>query len=182
MDEVKISKFMSLVLRHEPQALGIELDSNGWTSFETFAAKMQFKFGVTTDELKRLVATNPKQRFIIEEGKIRANQGHSVEIDLALKPVLPPDVLFHGTTRNAWASINVQGLLKAERTHVHLSADIPTAEIVSKRRKGPWVILAVAAKQLSNAGQNFFKSENGVWLVDHVPPSYITLNKEWGHP
>jgi putative RNA 2'-phosphotransferase len=182
MDEVKISKFMSLVLRHEPQALGIELDANGWTDFEAFAAKMQSKFGVTTDELKRLVATNPKKRFIIENGKIRANQGHSLEIDLGLSPISPPDVLFHGTTKTAWASIQVQGLLKSERTHVHLSADIPTAEIVSKRRKGPWIILAVAAKQLNDTGQKFFKSENGVWLVDHVPPDYITVSKEWGHP
>jgi putative RNA 2'-phosphotransferase len=179
MDDVKISKFMSLVLRHEPQALGVTLDQNGWTDFIDFAEKMKAKFGISEADLRGLIVTNPKQRFIIEDGKVRANQGHSLDVDLALEATTPPDVLFHGTTQSAWASIKTQGLLKRDRQHVHLSKDLETAQIVAKRRKGPWTILAIDAKAMS-ATHKFFLSANAVWLVDDVPPAHITIQKEWG--
>jgi putative RNA 2'-phosphotransferase len=179
MDEVKISKFMSLVLRHEPQALGVTLDQNGWTDFGVFAEKMNSKFDVSEAELKRLIATNPKQRFILENGRVRANQGHSLNVDLALEATTPPDVLFHGTTQSAWASIKTQGLLKQDRQHVHLSKDVETAEIVAKRRKGPWIILAVDAKTMHTT-QQFFLSANAVWLVESVPQEHIRIQKELG--
>jgi putative RNA 2'-phosphotransferase len=179
MDEVKISKFMSLVLRHEPQALGVTLDQNGWTDFVDFAAKMKARFGISEADLRELIATNPKRRFILEEGNVRANQGHSLDVDLALEATTPPDVLFHGTTQSAWASIKTQGLLKQDRQHVHLSNDVETAEIVAKRRKAPWTILAINAKTM-NATHKFFLSANAVWLVDSVPPEHITIQKDWG--
>jgi putative RNA 2'-phosphotransferase len=179
MDEVKISKFMSLVLRHEPQALGVTLDQNGWTDFGVFAEKMKGKFGTSEADLRRLISTNPKQRFILENGRVRANQGHSLDVDLALEATMPPDVLFHGTTLSAWVSIKTQGLLKQDRQHVHLSKDVETAEIVAKRRKGPWIILAVDAKTMHTT-QQFFLSANAVWLVDNVPPEHIKIQKEWG--
>jgi putative RNA 2'-phosphotransferase len=179
MNEVQVSKFMSLALRHEPQALGIELDQNGWTDFRIFAEKMHAKFGVSEAKLIHLIETNPKKRFIVTGRKIRANQGHSVEIDIALAAVVPPDFLYHGTTENAWTSIQSSGLLKQSRNHVHLSADEVTAKIVAIRRRGPWVILQVASGVLHKTGIAFFKSENDVWLTDHVAPSHIHRLKSW---
>jgi putative RNA 2'-phosphotransferase len=180
MDDVKISKFMSLVLRHEPQALGVELDANGWTDFVEFSDKLTAKLKVSRQDIEKLVATNPKQRFIIANGRIRANQGHSVEIDLALNASAPPATLFHGTTDEAWQSIKRQGLVKRERTHVHLSKDVETAEIVSKRRKAPWVILTVNTVGMSDAGSKFYLADNGVWLVEHVPAQFIGIEKQLG--
>ncbi len=128
MDEVRISKFMSRVLRHEPQALGVILDSEGWTDFARFASLMQAKFGISEPQLVRLVDTNPKKRFIIRGGRIRANQGHTVDVDLGLLPSAPPASLFHGTTRRSYDTIRIEGLKKIERNHVHLSPDLATAE------------------------------------------------------
>ena len=179
-NEVEISKFMSLVLRHEPQALGIELDANGWTDFKSFAERMFVKFGVAETQLTQLIEENPKKRFVVENGKIRANQGHSVAIDIALPPTVPPHILYHGTTLDSWATIQSGGIEKRERNHVHLSADEATAKIVAIRRNGPWAILAIASGEMHAAGTTFYRSENGVWLTAHVAPAYIQLLKTWG--
>jgi putative RNA 2'-phosphotransferase len=179
MDDVRISKFMSLVLRHQPEALGIALDANGWTGFAEFARRMNGKFGIGEADIRRIVETNAKQRFVIREGHIRANQGHSVGVDLQLRPVAPPPLLYHGTTRKAFDSIMVLGLIKAQRQHVHLSEDIATAEKVSIRRAGPWVVLAVESGAMYARGIPFFRSENNVWLTDAVAPEFLSLSKEW---
>jgi len=180
MDEVRISKFMSLVLRHEPETLGIKLDPEGWTDFAGFASRMHARFGVTEQDLVRLVATNPKRRFVIRDGRIRANQGHSVEVNLGLESRPPPAVLFHGTTEQAYEKIRLEGLKKIDRTHVHLSPDTVTAEKTAVRRRGPWALLSISAGKMAADGASFFMSENGVWLTDAVAPEYLQLEKAWG--
>jgi putative RNA 2'-phosphotransferase len=180
MNEVTISKFMSLVLRHDPKQLGIKLDKEGWTNFAEFSAKMATKFNVTEPQLLELIKTNPKQRLVLRDEKIRANQGHSVEVDLALPPNQPPTILYHGTTHSVLDLINQKGLIRGQRNHVHLSADIETAEKVAVRRSGPWVILKIDSDQMFRNRIQFFLSENGVWLTDHVSSEYFVVIKEWG--
>lgn len=174
-DDKRLSKRLSLALRHEPASLGIELDEQGWTSVEILLANLAARgVPINRARLEALVATNDKQRFRFSEDgqRIRANQGHSVEIELGLAPQLPPEILYHGTVERFLASIFAQGLLKGQRHHVHLSSDLATAQIVGRRR-GASVILTVAAGAMSAAGHTFYRSDNGVWLVDHVPPQYL---------
>ena len=130
---------------------------------------------MTAAELSEVVATSDKKRFALSEdgARIRASQGHSVNIDLALPPQAPPETLFHGTSAGVSSAIRRAGLLPGARTHVHLSADVRTAEIVAKRREGPHVILRVRAAAMHSAGHAFFLSENGVWLTAHVPPEFL---------
>jgi putative RNA 2'-phosphotransferase len=143
---------------------------------ELLAALARHGFPVTRDELDAVVAINDKQRFAFDEagGRIRANQGHSVEIDLELTPAEPPDVLYHGTAATSLDAILAGGLLKMRRHHVHLSQDTATALRVGARHGKP-VVLAVASRKMIGNGFRFFVSANGVWLVDHVPPAYLTV-------
>lgn len=171
--EKTVSKFMSLVLRHQPEALGLALDEAGWVGIEALCAKLHDKFGVTRDDVLGIVTRDPKGRYVIEGNRIRAAQGHSVEVDLDLEARTPPENLFHGTTRPAWEAIAREGLQKRARTHVHLSADIATARTVGSRRSGGLVILEVAAGDMSRAGFDFYLAQNGVWLTGHVPPAYL---------
>ncbi len=169
------SKFLSLVLRHEPGLIGIALDDAGWTDVDALlAACARHGQPVTRAELDELVAASDKQRFAFSpDGRqIRANQGHSVEVDLALEPITPPAVLLHGTVDKFLAAIRAQGLIKGERHHVHLSAERETANKVGQRR-GRAVVLTVQAGAMAAAGHVFYRSANGVWLVDHVPPAFI---------
>jgi putative RNA 2'-phosphotransferase len=173
--EVEISKFLSLVLRHEPGKIGITLDENGWTDCEQLiqaAGRRGKKFSYET--LVEIVRNNDKQRFALsEDGKrIRANQGHSVTVDLALEPQTPPESLFHGTVPKFLESIRSSGLHKGERHHVHLSPNLVTATKVGERR-GKAVILTIRAAEMSAAGHPFYVSANGVWLTDTVPPEFI---------
>jgi len=171
----KISKFLSLVLRHQPETIGIALDDNGWINVDELiqksnAAGVKFDFNI----LKHVVATNNKKRFAFNDSldKIRASQGHSVEVELGYKPQMPPEILYHGTAINNVASILSTGLEKRQRQHVHLSKDTETAVKVGSRHGKP-VIFEVAALQMHNDGFKFFLSENGVWLTDFVPSQYI---------
>ncbi|MBN8786312.1 MAG: RNA 2'-phosphotransferase [Terrimonas sp.] len=172
-----ISKFMSLVLRHQPEKIGLQLDENGWTTTEELISKLN-AHGITTDfsVIELVVATNDKKRFSFNESKtkIRANQGHSIDIELNLAPVTPPDILYHGTTSRFLESILKTGLQKQNRQHVHLSADETTAKAVGSRHGKP-VILTVKAEEMVNDGRIFFLSENTVWLTDEVPVQYIIL-------
>lgn len=173
---IKRSKFLSLVLRHEPQRIGITLDSAGWVSVdELLAACEAHGMPIPRPALQEIVSTSDKQRFALsEDGKlIRANQGHSVEVNLQLPPTPPPEILFHGTVEQFLDSIRREGLRKGERHHVHLSADEATASKVGERRGKP-IILRVQAGRMHQEGHEFFLSANGVWLTDHVPPQYIT--------
>jgi len=171
----RISKFLSLVLRHDPDRIGITLDEAGWTDVAALLeATAAHGVMLTRNERAQIVATSDKQRFALspDGARIRANQGHSVEVDLALAPATPPAVLYHGTVGQVVGSIREQGLIKGARHHVHLSADTVTATKVGGRRGKP-VILAVRAADMVAAGHTFFRSENGVWLVEHVPAQFI---------
>jgi putative RNA 2'-phosphotransferase len=171
----RISKFLSLVLRHDAARIGIALDEHGWTDVATLLdACAAHGMAMTREELERVVATSDKQRFALSEDgtRIRANQGHSVEVDLALEPVAPPTLLYHGTVARFLDSIRAQGLLRGARHHVHLSADVETARRVGGRR-GDAVVLVVRAGEMAATGHEFFCSDNGVWLVEHVPASYV---------
>jgi len=171
----KISKFLSLVLRHQPEAIAIMLDENGWVSVDKLIQKSNAA-GVKLDfdVLKHVVATNNKKRFSFNESldKIIASQGHSIEVELGYEPQMPPEILYHGTAINNVTSILSTGLEKRQRRHVHLSKDTETALKVGTRHGKP-VILQVAALQMHNEGFKFFLSENGVWLTDSVPSKYL---------
>jgi putative RNA 2'-phosphotransferase len=170
----RVSKRMSYVLRHSPQTVNLTLDSHGWVDLGEFLRAME----IDRATLDAVVAGNDKHRFAVEIGpdgreRIRASQGHSITVDLALDPVSPPPNLFHGTSVRAMPSILAQGLLKQGRHHVHLSADSTTARIVGERRRSEIAILRVDAAGMAADGHVFFRSANGVWLTDHVPPAYI---------
>jgi len=176
-ETIKVSKFLSLVLRHKPDTIGLHIDENGWANVEELIAKMNaHRFKITKDILNAVVATNNKQRFAFNEDKtsIRANQGHSIAVDVALKETTPPQHLYHGTGEQAVASILKTGLQKRERQHVHLSGDIPTAIAVGKRHGKPRIFI-IAAQQMQDDGFKFFLSQNGVWLTDSVPVQYLKL-------
>jgi len=175
--QVKISKYLSKHLRHTPERLGLTLAVGGWVSVdELLSACAAHQFPLTRAELEEVVATCNKQRFSFDETKtrIRANQGHSTEVDLQLEPQTPPDVLYHGTGERSVSAILESGLLKMSRHHVHLSKNIETARKVGMRHGGP-AIFAVDAAAMHQAGFIFYCSDNGVWLVDRVPPQYLTI-------
>ncbi|SRR5579875_1710382 len=174
---VRISKFLSKHLRHQPQRLSLTLAPGGWVDVGALlAACAAHGMPLKRAELDEVVERNSKQRFSYDETgeRIRANQGHSVEVDLQLAPLAPPDTLYHGTGEHAVTAILRQGLLKMKRHHVHLSPDIPTARMVGKRHGRP-VIFQVDTATMANAGMLFYRSANGVWLTDHVPPQYLTI-------
>jgi putative RNA 2'-phosphotransferase len=176
--QTEISKFMSYVLRHAPQDAGLTLDAEGWVAFADLKTAIRTRFDATDADIIDVIDNNPKKRFTLDGERIRAAQGHSIDVDLALKPVTPPDRLFHGTTAQSWSAIARDGLHKMDRRHVHLSIDRETARIVAIRRKGPHVILAIDASAMFSDGYSFFVSDNGVWLTDHVPAQYVALNSE----
>ncbi|HZH95740.1 MAG TPA: RNA 2'-phosphotransferase [Flavisolibacter sp.] len=176
---VRISKFMSLVLRHKPQTIGLTVDENGWAATNDLIEKMNANgHYITPDILNYVVATNDKKRFSFNEdkSKIRASQGHSINVDLALKETDPPACLYHGTGEKYVESILKTGLQKKTRQHVHLSQDTGTARTVGQRHGRP-VIFTVAAEQMKGDGFTFYLSENHVWLTDFVPLKYLQLIK-----
>jgi putative RNA 2'-phosphotransferase len=172
---VRLSKLLSYHLRHHPDAIGLSLDPGGWVAVEELLAALAGAGkAISRDELDEVVARNSKRRFEFDEGgtRIRASQGHSVEVDLQLTPVEPPPVLFHGTGAQSVAAILREGLNKMRRHHVHLSADEATALAVGSRHGRPAVLLVDAAA-MHGAGHSFYRSANGVWLVDEVPPQFL---------
>lgn len=171
---VAVSKKLSLVLRHDPASVGVTPDANGWVEVDALLEALNRNgFDVKGDEIAEVVRTSDKQRFVLADGKIRANQGHSIQVDLGLEAAPPPDLLFHGTVYRFLDSIYANGLTKGERHHVHLSADLVTAQEVGKRRGVP-VVLIVDAARMAADGHVFFRSDNGVWLTDHVPARYVS--------
>ena len=172
---VRLSKRMSLALRHDPAGAGITLDAAGWVPVADFLAALR----IDRTALDEVVATSDKQRFKVDVGadgveRIRANQGHSVPVELGLDPADPPAVLFHGTSAAVADSIQATGLERGGRHHVHLSADVETAQRVGARRPGALVIFTVDAAGMARDGHVFFRSDNGVWLTAEVPPEYIS--------
>jgi putative RNA 2'-phosphotransferase len=172
---VRVSKFLSKYLRHEPEGLGLSLSVGGWVNVdELLAACKKKSFPITREELEEVVEKNNKKRFSFDSTgtQIRANQGHSVEVDLQLNPATPPDILYHGTAEKHLDSIAITGLEKRARHHVHLSKDIATAKSVGTRHGKP-VIFQVDSLKMHNAGYLFYCSDNGVWLTDEVPLEYL---------
>ncbi|WP_030193425.1 RNA 2'-phosphotransferase [Streptomyces sp. NRRL S-87] len=176
MDErrtVKVSKYVSKHLRHQPERIGLALDPQGWVEIDDLlAAAAAHGFPLTRAELDHVVAANDKQRFAVEGTRIRANQGHTVAVDLGLPEAEPPAYLYHGTVPAVLAAIRTEGLRPMARHHVHLSADRETATRVGARRGRP-VVLGVDAGAMRAAGHVFRISANGVWLVDAVPPQFL---------
>lgn len=172
--EKKISKAISYWLRHNPDDIGIEIGDNGWTDIDILIEKAADKVEFTFEELKEVVANSDKQRFSISEDEmmIRANQGHSIEINMDFPEVVPPQILYHGAPVRVVDIIMKEGLKKMNRHHVHLSPDTDTAEKVGARR-GKFEILEVEAMRLRADGHKIYMSDNGVYLVDEVPPEYI---------
>jgi putative RNA 2'-phosphotransferase len=172
----KISKFMSLVLRHRPEYISLTLNENGWANINELIEKARTKnIKFSFEELEEIVATNDKQRFAFNDNKsmIRANQGHSVKtIDLQLEAVKPPEFLYHGTVAKFIDSIKNTGLQKRSRQHVHLSEDLETATKVGSRR-GEAIILVIKSHEMFEKEFEFYCSENGVWLTNNVPSKFI---------
>lgn len=172
---VRHSRLLSRVLRHAPRSIGLELDPQGWIDVDALLLRMQGS-GAVIDRsmLDEIVATNDKQRFAFddERRRIRANQGHSIDVDLGLDPAEPPERLYHGTATRFLKSIDRQGLRPGRRRFVHLSADVLTARQVGSRHGLP-AVLAVQAREMHVAGHVFNCAANGVWLVDRVPARYV---------
>lgn len=171
-----IGKFLSLILRHEPSKIGITLDAQGWADVDELIAKCnKHHHRLTKDDLIEIVDTNDKKRYSFnhDRTKIRANQGHSIKIDLALDPAEPPEFLYHGTATRFVQSIREQGILKGSRQHVHLSLDVQTAVKVGSRH-GKVEVLTILSGKMYRDGIVFYVSDNGVWLTDYVDVKYIS--------
>jgi putative RNA 2'-phosphotransferase len=176
-DTVNVSKFLSLVLRHKPETIGLTLDAHGWADVDDLIRRVtESGRTLTRPLLERVVAENDKKRFAFSADgtRIRASQGHSVEVELALPPADPPGVLYHGTAARFLDSIRAGGLHSGSRQHVHLSADEATATTVG-RRHGKAVVLVVRAAEMVAAGHVFYFSANGVWLTDRVPTEFLVF-------
>jgi putative RNA 2'-phosphotransferase len=176
MDEsrtVKVSKYLSKHLRHQPERIGLALDEGGWIEIDVLiAAAAAHGFRFTHDELNHVVAANDKKRFAIEGTRIRASQGHSIDVDLGLPPATPPPYLYHGTVVRYLDAIRAEGLRPMNRHDVHLSPDRETATRVGARRGRP-VVLSVDAGAMHLDGHVFHVTANGVWLTKAVPPEYL---------
>ena len=174
------SKFLSLVLRHQPETIGLTLDAQGWADVETLLARVRAQGGrhaqLDRATLEAIVATSDKKRFAFSEDgtRIRASQGHSVQVDLGLAPQAPPATLYHGTASRFAQAIGAQGLVPGARQHVHLSRDVPTALTVGARHGKP-VVFTVDAARMHAQGHAFYVSANGVWLCAAVPAEYLAL-------
>lgn len=172
----KTSKFLSYVLRHSPEDIGVFLDPNGWASMAELIDKAKPQIDLTAALIKQVVETSDKQRFKISDDgqKIRASQGHSVEVDLELIPSEPPAELFHGTATRFLDSIKQEGLKPGQRHYVHFSTDVATATSVGQRYGKP-VILKIDAENMFEQGYSFYLSDNHVWLTNYVPPEFFRL-------
>ena len=175
MSDREISKFISLILRHKPEEIGITLDEHGWANVSELIEGLARTHPFTIQDLERIVAEDEKQRYSFNEDKtlIRANQGHSIPVDVELERVDPPEILYHGTGVKYAAAIDQQGLLPKSRLYVHLSADVQTARNVGSRHGRP-VIYRVDCKSMITDGCEFFISANGVWLTKEVPVKYLS--------
>jgi len=177
----KISRFLSLVLRHKPEELDLDMDKEGWVRIRELLSKLKNRnphFEISREELQEIIDTNNKKRFQTNEmgTHIRACQGHSINVDLGLEPQKPPQFLYHGTATRNLESIFELGINKGSRQHVHLSEDYETAMNVGKRHSKKVGILKINAWEMDSNGYDFYKSDNGVWLTDNVPSCYLVLS------
>ena len=176
-NDIKLGRFLSLVLRHDPSAAGITLDEHGWADVKKLLDGVR-RTGrqIDMETLERIVRENNKLRYSFNEDhtRIRANQGHSLQVDVELRQVVPPQYLYHGTAARFLPSILAEGIKKMGRQYVHLSGDVQTAMAVGRRHGMP-AVLKINAEAMSRDGITFYRSENGVWLCDHVPPEYFCV-------
>lgn len=174
MELTNLSKFISLILRHKPETIGISLDEHGWANVDELINGINKSQMLTKEILEKIVAEDDKQRYSFSEDKtlIRANQGHSIPIDVELEEVIPPEILYHGTGRKYVASINEIGLIPKSRLYVHLSKDLATAKKVGSRH-GQVVVFAIYTKPMIDDGYKFYMSKNGVYLTKEVPLKYL---------
>ena len=172
-----LGKFLALILRHKPETVGLKLNKNGWIDVDQLirAINSRSQFNIDRKTLEMLVKSDDKQRYAFsDDNKIRANQGHSKQVDLQLNPVKPPNTLYHGTVEKFLNSITKEGLNKGRRQHVHLSKDVSTATNVGQRRGEP-VVLEVDSRRMVEQGFEFFISKNNVYLIDHVPAKFLKI-------
>lgn len=177
MNDIKIGKFICLILRHKPEIIGIELDKNGWANVDELINGLKKKYpDFNREKLEYIVNTDNKQRYSLsdDKSKIRARQGHSIDVDVELKELAPPELLYHGTAERFLGSIMKEGLVPKSRLYVHLSKDVETAEKVGKRHGKP-AVLKIETGKMAEDGFKFYLSENGVWLTKAVPPKYLSL-------
>lgn len=179
MIDNRTAHLVTRALRHRPKLAGVSLDEHGWVDVNELLNGMNKTVSITRAELENIVATDNKNRFSFSEDgtRIRANQGHSVDVDVELEQLPPPEILYHGTAEKSVASIQKQGLLPMKRLYVHLSADTETARTVGARHGRPRIFL-LDARRMAEDGFEFFRSVNGVWLTRCVPPEYLTLTEE----
>jgi len=171
-----ISKYLSYILRHAPESIGLSMDNHGWVDIDELIEKAEYP--LDKDLIQHIVATSDKQRFSINNGKIRANQGHSIEVNIDFKIQKPPQVLYHGTANKFMNSIKEKGLLSQQRQYVHLTDNISTAREVGARY-GKSIVLEIEANRMHEDRYKFYLSENNVWLTYKVPTQYI---KYFTHP
>ena len=173
------SRFIALILRHKPEEIGITLDEHGWANVQELIAGVSRTHPLTIEQLDEIVATDEKQRYSFNEDKtlIRANQGHSIPVDVELPEAVPPEMLYHGTGEKYVASILRQGLIAKSRLYVHLSSDWETAVKVGSRHGQP-VVFIVDSGRMHQAGMKFYLSVNGVWLTKEVPSSYLRVYRD----
>ena len=174
MHEINTGKFIALILRHKPEVIGIHLDEHGWANVDELIAGISKTQEFNMAMLEEIVRTDNKQRYSFNDDKtkIRANQGHSIPVDVELEQKMPPDVLWHGTGEKYVSSIEAEGLIPKTRLYVHLSSDPDTAIKVGSRHGKP-IVYEVAAKKMQADGYVFFQSVNGVWLTKQVPVKYL---------
>ncbi len=173
----KISKYLSFLLRHKPDSIGLKLDNQGWASIDELI-ELTTDIKLSREIIEIVVETNDKQRFSISDTgtKIKANQGHSITIDLNLAPTEPPAHLYHGTASRFLESILEKGITKQQRHHVHLTESLAVAKAVGSRYGKP-VILCIDSQAMVKDGFDFFKTTNNVWLVDEVLPAYLKISE-----
>lgn len=174
METNEISKYIALILRHKPEEIGIVLDEHGWANVDDLINGINKTNPFTFEMLEEIVLTDSKQRYSFNNDKtlIRANQGHSISVDVELKETVPPDVLWHGTGEKYMSGIDKQGLVKKSRLYVHCSANVETARKVGRRHGNP-LIYKIAAKDMHDKGYKFYLSINGVWLTKFVPIGFL---------
>ncbi len=174
MSEKEVSKYIALILRHKPEVIGISLDEHGWANVTELIEGINRTHFLDMELLERIVSIDEKQRYTFnaDKTKIRANQGHSVQVDVELKQEMPPEILWHGTGRKYTECIDEQGLRPKSRLYVHLSSDYATALKVGSRHGQP-VVYQVLAGEMAKDGYAFYISVNGVWLIKEVPPKYL---------
>ena len=177
----KESIFLSLVLRHKPEAIDLKLDEYGWLNVKEVLSGMKKKgYEIDNVILEEIVEDDEKQRYTLdkERGLIRANQGHSIPVNLLLTGKEPPEFLYHGTSEKALDDILRSGILRMKRQYVHLSKDVETARLVGRRHGNP-IVIKVSALEFFNDGGKFYLSENKVWLSDDVPVKYLVKQLAW---